>query len=91
MQVAHVLSNIQRIDAQTWSDCCCHVQAKESEYWKTDIAVEDEIEQIIIQIDPDTDVSSDEEYNVVEDTADMNAEIRQEEKPLTPPERRPRP
>ena len=88
MQVAHVLS---RIDAQTWRDCCCHVQAKESEYWKTDIAVEDEIEQIIIQIDPDTDVSSDEEYNVVEDTADMNAEIRQEEKPLTPPERRARP
>ena len=53
--------------------------------------VEDEIEQIIIQIDPDTDVSSDEEYNVVEDTADMNAEIRQDEKPLTPPERRARP
>ena len=47
--------------------------------------------KIIIQIDPDTDVSSDEEYNVVEDTADMNAEIRQEEKPLTPPERRARP
>ena len=57
----------------------------------TDIAVEDEIEQIIIQIDQDTDVSSDEEYNVVEDTAGMNAEIRQEEKPLTPPERRARP
>ena len=65
---------IDRIDAQTWSDCCRHVQDKESEYWKADIAVEDEIEWIMIQIDPDSDVSSDEEYNVAEDTAEMHAE-----------------
>ena len=87
MQVAHVLSNV----SQTRSDCCCHLQAMESEYWKTDIAIEDEIEQIIIQIDPDSEFSPDEENNVVEDTAEMYAEIRQEEKPLTPPERRARP
>ena len=59
----------------TWSDCCRHVQAKESEYW--DIAVEDEIEQIIIQSNTDRPRLGRQLRrvdNVVEDTAEMYAE-----------------
>ena len=69
-----IQEGIDRIDAKTWSDCCRHVQDKESEYWKADIAVEDEIERIMVQIGPDSDVSSDEEDSAAEDTAEMHAE-----------------
>ena len=83
MQVVHVLSNL----SQTWSDCCCQVQAKENEYWKTDIAVEDEIEQIIIQIGP----AQTRKAMLSRIQRRYTLKIRQEEKPLTPPDRRVRP
>ena len=67
------------------NDCCCHIQAKESDYWKTDIAVEDEIERIIMHIDPDAGVSSDEEDNVAEDAAEMYTKNSATGELLAPP------
>ena len=52
---------IDMIDAKTWTDRCRHVLDNEAKYWKSDIAVEQVIERIIIQIGSDSDVSSVEE------------------------------
>ena len=62
-----IQEGIGRIDDNTWSDCCRHVRDRETEYWKADIAVEQEIEKIVIQIDSDSDVSSSEEDNAYEE------------------------
>ena len=62
-----IQEGIGRIDANTWSDCCRHVRDRDTEYWKADIAVEQEIEKIVIQIDSDSDVTSSEEGNASEE------------------------
>ena len=45
---------LTQIDDKTWSVCCRHVRDREAEKWKSDIAVEQEIEKIVIQIDTDS-------------------------------------
>ena len=62
-----IQEGINRIDANPWSYCCRHVRDREAEYWKADIAVEQEIEKIVIQIDSDSDVSSSEDDNASEE------------------------
>ena len=58
-----------RIDAKVLTDCCRNVRVKVIEYWKADIAVEQEVENIVVQIGPDSGVVSDNEANVVEGEA----------------------
>ena len=73
-----IQEGIDRIDAKTWSDCCRHVRDREAEKWKSDIAVEQEIERIVKQIDSDSDVSSNEDDNVFKEkeTIDTASESR---------------
>ena len=52
---------IARIGEPEWENCCAHVIQTEREYWKSEIAVEKEVERIIIHIGSDSEVSSDEE------------------------------
>ena len=48
-----------RIGEKEWSAYCTHVEKAEQDYWKSDIAVEAEIERIVIHVDSDSDVSDD--------------------------------
>ena len=52
---------IARVTADDWMKCCRHVVGIEEKYWKSDIAIEEEIEKIVIQVtssDEDTDTAS---------------------------------
>ena len=52
---------IARVTADDWMKCCRHVVGIEEKYWKSDIAIEEELEKIVIQVtssDEDTDTAS---------------------------------
>ena len=57
--------------AADWVACCNRVEKFEKSYWETNIAVEDEIEKLIIEVtsrDEDTDSAS--EFTDYSDTAE---------------------
>ena len=59
-----------KVTADKWRSCCKHVKDIEKKYWAMDIAVEAEMERLVITVcssDEDTDTAS-------EDTANPNAE-----------------
>ena len=56
---ALIEEGIGSIGEKEWSACCTHVEKAEQDYWKSDIAVEAEIERIVIHVDSDSDISDD--------------------------------
>ena len=67
---------IESIGEKEWSACCKHVMDIEQEFWRRDIAVEEELDRVIIYVDPDSDVTDSEDSdtasvdNKLMDTAD---------------------
>lgn len=43
----------QQVTCKKWANCCSHVEGVEKNYWLTDIAVEKELDRIVINIDSD--------------------------------------
>ena len=63
----------ENIGEREWSACCKHIREIEQEYWKRDIAVEEEIDRAIIFVDSvsdseGTDIASEGDEST--DTAD---------------------
>ena len=52
---------VESICEREWSACCKHVMDVEQEFWKRDIAVEEEVVLFIIYVDSDSNVSDSEE------------------------------
>ena len=52
---------IESIGEKEWSACCKHVMDIEQEFWRRDIAVEEEVDRVIIYVDSDSDVSDSED------------------------------
>ena len=48
-------AGFDQITDSKWNNCCEHVERVEKNYWDNDIAVEDEVEKIIIEVDGDDD------------------------------------
>ena len=48
---------IDCIGEKEWSTCCKHVMDIEQEFWRRYIAMEEEVDRVIIYVDPDSDVS----------------------------------
>ena len=67
---------IESIGEKEWSACCKHVMDIEQEFWRRGIAVEEELDRVIIYVDPDSDVTDLEDSdtasvdNKLMDTAD---------------------
>ena len=40
-----------QISSEKWFNCCANVESIEAQYWSSDIAVENEIEKIVIYVD----------------------------------------
>ena len=43
----------EQVTAEKWANCCAHVESVEKKYWQNDIAVEKEIERIVIDVNSD--------------------------------------
>lgn len=54
-----IQEGVDSIGEKEWSACCSHVEAVELEYRKRDIAVDEEVERVLIYVDSDSDVSDD--------------------------------
>ncbi|XP_045202333.2 uncharacterized protein LOC123555810 [Mercenaria mercenaria] len=68
----HIYDAISTITDEDWQSCCTHVQKVEQEYWKSDIAVAEDMDDIVVEVcssDEDTDTAS-EGYASDTDTAD---------------------
>lgn len=86
-----------QITAEKWSNCCAHVQSVEKAYWANDIAVEDELEKIVIYIDGsdsgtdtedeleayDEETEDDEQYRGDVYNRETDADVRSDEETLT--------
>ena len=67
----------QKVTCKKWANCCSHVEGVEKNYWLTDIAVEKELDGIVIKIDSDDSSSDFDELsdydNETEDDARVSA------------------
>ena len=64
---------IESISEKEWSACCKHVMDIEHEFWRRDIAVEEEVDRVIIYVDSNSDVSDLEDtYTALEGNESTN-------------------
>ena len=70
---------IENVGEREWSACCKHVREIEQEYWKRDVAEEEEIDLVIIFVDSDSDVSDNRGTDTVsegDESTDTDAETK---------------
>ena len=86
-----------QVSSDKWSNCCSHVKTVEEKYWSTDIAVENEIEKIVIYVDNsesgtvtedeletyDEDTEDDEQYRADVYDCETEVDVRTDEDTLT--------
>ena len=63
----YIEDGIRSVTGEHWSNCCAHVLNIEKTYWKMDIAIEAEMERLIIHVD-----SGDDTATEVDDYSDTN-------------------
>ena len=64
--------NRESISAEDWRSCCRHVKDINVRFWTTDIAVDDQVDRLVITVtssDEDTDTASDSYDDERTDTA----------------------
>ena len=59
----------EQVTTEKWANCCAHVESVEKKYWHNDIAVEKEIERIVIEVNSDdSDVTDNDDATYDEDS-----------------------
>ena len=86
-----------QVSSDKWSNCCSHVKTVEEKYWSTDIAVENDIEKIVIYVGNsesgtdtedeletyDEDKEDDEQYRADVYDCETEVDVRTDEDTLT--------
>ena len=66
-------NGLQSVTSDQWKSCCEHVCSVEEKYWANDVAIEEEMERLIITVtssDEDTDTASE-----IDDYSDTDSDF----------------